>query len=71
MPGRIAGNALLCRMALKHTAIDPANFTSVRIITATGGVMLLGEPITLRLPGASIAVLGGIAFVTARRKPVG
>ncbi len=26
-----AGNSLLCRLALKHTAIDPASFTSARL----------------------------------------
>ncbi len=33
-----AGNSLLCRMALKHTAIDPATFTALRIVS--GAVML-------------------------------
>jgi drug/metabolite transporter (DMT)-like permease len=33
-----AGNSLLCRLALKHTAIDPASFTGIRI--ASGAVML-------------------------------
>ena len=33
-----AGNSLLCRMALKHTTIDPASFTSVRLLT--GACML-------------------------------
>ncbi|MEO8006576.1 MAG: DMT family transporter, partial [Betaproteobacteria bacterium] len=36
---------------------------SVPIIAAIGGIILLGEPLTLRLVGASIAVLGGIALV--------
>ena len=27
-----AGNSLLCRLALKTTAIDPATFTSIRIV---------------------------------------
>lgn len=27
-----AGNSLLCRLALKHTAIDPASFTAIRLI---------------------------------------
>jgi drug/metabolite transporter (DMT)-like permease len=36
---------------------------SVPVIAAFGGVMLLGEPITLRLMVASIAILGGIALV--------
>jgi len=33
-----AGNSLLCRMALKQTAIDPASFTSIRI--ASGAIAL-------------------------------
>ena len=36
---------------------------SVPVIVAVGGVMLLGEPITLRLVLAAAAVLGGIALV--------
>jgi len=28
-----AGNSLLCRMALKHTAIDPASFTTIRLLS--------------------------------------
>lgn len=34
-----AGNSVLCRMALKDSAIDPASFTSIRI--AAGAAMLL------------------------------
>jgi drug/metabolite transporter (DMT)-like permease len=41
---------------------------SVPVIAAAGGVLLLGEPITLRLLGASVAVLGGIALVVLRAK---
>ena len=33
-----AGNSLLCRMALKHTSIDPASFVTVRL--ASGACML-------------------------------
>lgn len=33
-----AGNSLLCRMALKHTGIDPTSFTAVRLIS--GACML-------------------------------
>ena len=44
---------------------------SVPVIAAIGGVLLLGEPITLRLLGASIAVLGGIALVVLRPKRAG
>jgi drug/metabolite transporter (DMT)-like permease len=36
---------------------------SVPVLAATGGILLLGEPITLRYVLASVAVLGGIAFV--------
>jgi drug/metabolite transporter (DMT)-like permease len=36
---------------------------SVPVIAALGGVILLGEPITLRLGLASAAILGGIALV--------
>lgn len=39
----------------------------VPVIAAAGGVLLLGEPLTLRLVAASIAILGGIALVVARR----
>lgn len=33
-----AGNSLLCRVALKHTAIDAASFTAIRLIS--GAIML-------------------------------
>lgn len=33
-----AGNSLLCRLALKHTSIDAASFTSIRIIS--GAIVL-------------------------------
>ncbi len=36
---------------------------SVPVIAAFGGIALLGEPLTLRLVLASIAILGGIALV--------
>lgn len=28
-----AGNSLLCRMALRHTTIDPASFTAIRVLS--------------------------------------
>ena len=31
-----AGDTVLCRLALKHTGIDPATFTSVRLMMAAG-----------------------------------
>jgi drug/metabolite transporter (DMT)-like permease len=33
-----AGNSLLCRLALKHTSIDAASFTAIRLVS--GAVML-------------------------------
>jgi drug/metabolite transporter (DMT)-like permease len=41
---------------------------SVPVIAAIGGVVLLGEPMTLRLIGAAIAVIGGIALVIVERQ---
>jgi drug/metabolite transporter (DMT)-like permease len=40
---------------------------SVPVLTATGGILLLGEPITLRYLFTSIAILGGIALVVTAR----
>jgi len=40
-----AANSLLCRMALKYTAIDPASFTTVRIVS---GALVLWLIVTLR-----------------------
>ncbi len=41
---------------------------SVPVITALGGVLFLGEAVTLRLVLASFAILGGIALVILRRR---
>lgn len=41
---------------------------SVPVIAAVGGIVFLGEPITLRLALTSIAILGGIALVTTQDK---
>lgn len=41
---------------------------SVPVIAASGGVIILGEPITLRLVLASIAILGGIALVILEKQ---
>lgn len=40
---------------------------SVPVLASTGGILLLGEPITLRYMLASIAILGGIALVVLER----
>jgi drug/metabolite transporter (DMT)-like permease len=42
---------------------------SVPVIAATGGILLLAEPITLRYAIASLAVLGGIFLVIIERRP--
>jgi len=42
-----AANSLLCRQALRHTAIDPASFTAIRLLA---GAMVLGL-LGLRAPG--------------------
>ena len=46
---------------------------SVPVLAATGGILLLNEPLTLRFLVSSAAVLGGIALVTLeqRRRNVG
>jgi len=36
-----AGNSLLCRMALKHTAIDAASFTSIRLVSGAAALWLV------------------------------
>jgi drug/metabolite transporter (DMT)-like permease len=41
---------------------------SVPLIAAAGGIVILGEPITLRLVLASAAILGGIALVILEKK---
>jgi len=41
---------------------------SAPVIAATGGILLLSEPITLRYLIASIAILGGIFLVIIERR---
>ena len=40
---------------------------SVPVIAAAGGIVFLGEPVTLRLVVASTVILGGVALVIARK----
>ena len=40
-----AGNSLLCRIALKETAIDAASFTAIRLVS---GALLLAAILLLR-----------------------
>ncbi len=48
--------------ALKATSAATVQL-SVPVIAALGGIIFLGEPITLRLALASVAIIGGIALV--------
>lgn len=43
---------------------------SVPVLAATGGILLLGEGVTLRYVVASLAVLGGIALVLFEKRPL-
>ena len=52
--------------ALKATQAATVQL-SVPVLAALGGILLLGEPITLRLALASVAILGGIALVLVER----
>jgi drug/metabolite transporter (DMT)-like permease len=45
-----AGNSLLCRFALRFTAIDPASFTAIRIVS---GALALAVLMRLRTSGLS------------------
>ena len=59
--------------ALRHlTALSAATVQlSVPVLAAFGGVLFLGESITPRLVGASLAILGGITVVSRQRlRPV-
>ncbi|MBA5607452.1 DMT family transporter [Duganella sp. FT3S] len=50
-----ASNSLLCRVALKHTAIDPASFTTVRLVS---GALALWLIVRLRASGAPVSLSG-------------
>ncbi len=52
--------------ALKATSAATVQL-SVPVIAALGGIVLLGEPLTLRLVLASLAILGGIALVILKK----
>lgn len=55
-----AANSLLCRAALKHTAIDAASFTAIRIVA---GALALG--LIVRLRGGPQAMAGSWASAVA------
>ncbi len=48
-----AGNSLLCRIALKHTSIDPASFTTIRLLS---GALMLWVVVSVR--GGTLAGAG-------------
>ncbi|WP_347880652.1 DMT family transporter [Cupriavidus gilardii] len=60
-------------VALRGLAVTTAGLVqlSVPVIAAAGGVVLLGEAVTLRLVVASVAVLGGVAVGMAYRRAAG
>jgi len=43
--------------------------TAVPVLAAIGGVIVLSERVTLRLVGAAVLILGGIALAMLRRRP--
>ena len=53
-----AGNSILCRMALKDGAIDPASFTSIRLLSGAVALLLI---VLLTSRDASIREHGGWA----------
>ena len=53
--------------ALKNTSAASVQL-SVPVIAALGGIAFLGEPLTLRLILASVAILGGIALVIVQKR---
>jgi len=57
--------AALPSLRATHAAIVQL---SVPVITAFGGIVLLGESLTLRLAASSAAILGGIALVFVERR---
>jgi len=60
--------------ALPHLAATRAAIVqlAVPVVAASAGALLLDEPVTLRLAGATIAIIGGIALaLVARPRPSG
>jgi drug/metabolite transporter (DMT)-like permease len=53
--------------ALKNTSAATVQL-SVPVIAALGGIIFLGEPMTLRLLLAAVAILGGIALVILQKR---
>ena len=53
--------------ALKATTAATVQL-SVPVLAALGGIVFLGEAVTLRLGLASLAILGGIALVVLQKR---
>ena len=53
-----AGNSLLCRAALKHTAIDAASFTTIRLISGAIVLWLVVDTITSSFGTQLLFLLG-------------
>lgn len=47
-----AANSLLCRIALRHTSIDPASFTAIRLVSGAAMLWILARGTTGALRGA-------------------
>ena len=62
-----AGNSLLCRVALKNTAIDPATFTSIRLLSGAVALWLIVSLRTgNRVPrGSWVSALALFAYAAA------
>ncbi|MEM5436245.1 DMT family transporter [Paraburkholderia diazotrophica] len=62
-----AGNSLLCRVALKGTSVDPATFTTVRVVSAavTLWIILRARRISLPVGGNWISAFALIAYAVA------
>lgn len=60
-----AGNSLLCRLALKHTSIDPASFTTVRLISGALTLWLITRTRGQTAPGRGNWPSAMVLFVYA------
>ena len=67
---RIGLCALVRRAAIARPVSAAIIQLSVPALAAAGGVVLLSEPVTLRLLFASVAILGGIALVVLGKRRV-
>ncbi len=63
--GYVVWYSVLPRLKATNAAVIQL---SVPVLAAAGGVGLLNEPMTLRLLGSSLAILGGIAVVISARR---